>query len=540
MGHLGGRRHEGVKGFALTGRWEGMTSPTRRDLFRAAGTLGVAGTLGALGTAIDPVPAMAAASPKPGSAFVPADLSLHLLRRATYGPTPASHDLVRRKGRAAWLDDQLQPSRIDDSSCQHLIANRFPELSWSISEAWRKVPDSEHWSFMVSIATATIARAVWSKRQLFEVMCDFWSNHLNVTAPTDSVWFARHDYDRRVIRGHALGRFEDMLVASAKHPAMLNYLNNAESTKVEPNENYGRELLELHTLGVDAGYTEADMFQSTLIMTGFTVDVSTGLFKYDNYIHYTGPVKMMGFEDPNATGAGGQDVGVRYLKYLANHPATARHIASKLCVRFVSDDPDPTFVDALAQTYLDHGTAIAPVLRQLFLSQTFADSIGDKMRRPLEDIVATLRILDYGPETSGVTGLRSLYFVCNEVGHAPLAWALPDGYPDDTASWLSAGTTVNRWNRHLSLAAHWYPQELRQPDLRTLLPKNLPRTYGGMVDALAKRLVFRTLSNEHKQVVLALLERQSSDRFTAQDARETYRIAPAVAIILDSPYHGVR
>jgi hypothetical protein len=197
-------------------------------------------------------------------------------------------------------------------------------------------------------------------------------------------------------------------------------------------------------------------------------------------------------------------------------------------------------VAALAQTYLDNGTAIAPVIKELLMSPQFAASTGGKLKRPFEDLVATLRLLGYQPDRKGVTGLRGLYWVCNQVGHAPFAWDLPDGYPDDAASWQSAGTTLNRWNRHLSLAAHWYPKTMRQPPLRSLLPRKLPRTYGGMVDALAKRLVFRPLSKTHKQVVLDLLERKASDPFRAKDAAATYRMAPAVAIILDSPYHGVR
>ena len=136
---------------------------------------------------------------------------------------------------------------------------------------------------MYDVSMATIARATWSKRQLFEVMCEFWSNHLNVTNPSDRVWDNRQDYDRRVIRKHALGRFEDMLIASATHPSMLLYLNNADSTKDYPNENYGRELLELHTVSVDGGYNEQDMRNSTLIMTGFGVELG------QRYLQVLGP-----------------------------------------------------------------------------------------------------------------------------------------------------------------------------------------------------------------------------------------------------------
>ena len=168
---------------------------------------------------------------------------------------------------------------------------------------------------------------MWSKRQLFEVMCDFWANHLNITCPsTSDVWSARQVFDRDVVRKNALGRFEDMLIASAYNPSMLTYLNNAESTKLEPNENYGRELLELHTVGVDGGYTEDDMYQSALIMTGFTVNENNGLFKYDTSYHHVGPVQVMDFTDANSTAEGGETVGRAYLKYLASHPSTARHL----------------------------------------------------------------------------------------------------------------------------------------------------------------------------------------------------------------------
>jgi uncharacterized protein (DUF1800 family) len=215
-----------------------------------------------------------------------------------------------------------------------LVANRFPGLKWGITGARNNI-EAFSWDLMRDTTVATIARAIWSQRQLFEVMVDFWSNHLNVTNPSDNVWDNRHDYDRVVVRKHALGRFEDMLVASAKHPAMLLYLNNAESTKDNPNENYGRELLELHSVGVDGGYHEEDMRQSTLIMTGFSVDWQTGLFEYNTWAHYKGNVKVMGFKNANPDAAG-FDVGIRYVKYLANHPSTAQHLARKLCIRFVS------------------------------------------------------------------------------------------------------------------------------------------------------------------------------------------------------------
>ncbi|MFZ0325003.1 MAG: DUF1800 domain-containing protein, partial [Actinomycetes bacterium] len=485
-----------------------MTSPTRRDVLRVAG-LGAAGSVAAAVSVGATATSARAASVPAGSSFVPADLDLHLLRRATYGPTPATLAAVQRKGRVAWVDDQLHPAGIDDSFCDQLLATRFPGLSWSITQARANLA-AFSWDLMFDLGVATIARAVWSKRQLLEVMCDFWSNHLNVTNPSDNVWDNRQDYDRRVIRRYALGRYEDMLLASAQHPAMLRYLNNADSSRFTLNENYGRELLELHTVGVDAGYSEEDMYNSALVMTGFGVDWDTGLFAYSANDHYRGHVAVMGFEHTNATGAGGHDVGISYVKYLANHPQTARTIATKLCERFISDTPDPALVDSLAATYLANGTDIKPVLRKLLLSKAFANSVGRKVRRPMEDVVATLRILSYKPDATGKQGMRGLYWMIDDMGHAPCAWHMPNGYPDVAVAWESSGTTLARWNSHLSLAAHWWPDELVQPKLRSLLPKRLPATYGALIDTLSRRLVFRTLASTHKAAVLQFIGKSAT------------------------------
>ena len=399
-----------------------MTTLTRRRLFGMAAA-------GAGGLAVTSVAAPAAGAAEAGSGadFVPDDLNLHLLRRATFGPTPAANAAIKKQGRKAWIDRQLAPSTIDDSTCAQLIKSRFPRVSWTIPEA-RDGLEPFSWDLMYDVTAATIARAAWSKRQLFEVMVEFWSNHLNVTNPSDRVWDNRQDYDRQVIRKHALGRFEDMLIASATHPSMLLYLNNADSTKDNPNENYGRELLELHSVSVDGGYNEQDMRNSTLVMTGFGVNWERGTFQYTSREHYRGPVSIMGFSDPNPD-ADGYGVGIRYLKYLANHPSTAHHIAYKLCQRFVSDTPDPALVDRLANTYLYRETAIAPVLRQLFLSAEFAASVGQKVRRPVEDLMATLRILGYGPDREGRQGMQALVWISDSMGQQPLGWSPPERVP---------------------------------------------------------------------------------------------------------------
>nr|BFE69595.1 hypothetical protein GCM10020092_028960 [Actinoplanes digitatis] len=159
--------------------------------------------------------------------------------------------------------------------------SRFPLIGLSIDEirsGVRAGTTRYGWDTMLQLGFATTARAVWSERQLFEVMVDFWSNHLNVTNPSADVWDNRHDYDRTVIRQHTFGRFADMLKAAARHPAMLTYLDNRFSTRTAPNENYGRELLELHTVGL--GYKESDVRNAARLLTGLTVDWDTGRYRY--------------------------------------------------------------------------------------------------------------------------------------------------------------------------------------------------------------------------------------------------------------------
>ncbi len=205
------------------------------------------------------------------------DSTLHLLRRATYGLTPSLVARGRSLGARAWLEEQLAPSTIADTTADAMLTH-FPRLKWSIKTVWdaENRPDTDplrldnfSWDVMMDLLHSTIGRALWSKRQLFEVMVDFWSNHLNVTCPGDG-WDNRHLYDRDVIRKHTFGSYRDMLLASAKHPAMLQYLNQAESNKYAPNENYARELLELHSVGVDGGYEEADIYAAARLLTGLT------------------------------------------------------------------------------------------------------------------------------------------------------------------------------------------------------------------------------------------------------------------------------
>jgi uncharacterized protein (DUF1800 family) len=502
------------------------TTLSRRGLLgMGAGLLG-AGALGAAGIATAPVAEAATSDPV-----------LHLVRRTTYGATPELLHAVRKAGAGPWLERQLHPAKVSDTAMTALL-RRWPTLRLSAIQLTNRIGRFQ-WDGMFDLVDAHVARACWSNRQLLEVMVDFWSNHLNVTCPSSDVWATRHLYDAHVIRPHALGRFSDMLVAAAKHPAMLTYLDNASSDKHHPNENYARELLELHTVGVGAGYSEAMVQSAARLLTGLSVDYDTQTYLYDTSKHATGPVKVLGFSDANRS-TYGEKVAEAYLRYLAHHPATARHIALKLAVRFVSDAPPAALVSQLAKVYLHSGTDVRPVLRELFGSKAFHTSSGDKVKRPFEDMVSTVRALGIRPPASGTDGVRAIQWMANDLGHAPLGWHPPDGYPDVAASWQSAGGTLARWNAHLSLAAGWWPDDLRHPPLQYRLVPGKPRTHGALVDAAGAGLALPRPTTAVRNAICTFLGTSAGAPLAAGDEALGWRLPYIYALLLDSPAAAVR
>ncbi|GAA3452750.1 DUF1800 domain-containing protein [Dactylosporangium matsuzakiense] len=470
------------------------------------------------------------------TAFTPADPVLHLLRRASFGPTVESEAELRKLGAPAWLERQLNPAAIDDAACTAALS-KYTLIGKDIAGVRAMVTagtlKSGAWDVMAQLGTAAVARAAWSRRQLFELMVDFWSNHLNVTCPSSEVWDSRAAYDA-LIRKHALGRFADLLKASMTAPAMLSYLDNRSSTKAKPNENYARELLELHTVGLV--YSEADVKDAARLLTGLTVEHTTGLYRFDANQHATGPVTILGWRHDNATAGGGETAALAYADMLAMHPATAERLARKLCVRFVADEPPATLVAKLAKVYLDNRTAIVPVLRALFTSPEFAAAVGAKVRTPLEDVAATVRALGIGP-SADLDSVRGLYYYLYDMGHAPLRWAPPNGYPDVAAAWAAPSGLLIRWNAHLNIAAGWYPKQLARPGsmLAYLVPR-LPATHGAFVDAIATRLVGQPLAAQHSAALLGFLGKTATTPLKATDPAAAGRLPHLIALILDSPY----
>ncbi len=326
-----------------------------------------------------------------------------------------------------------------------------------------------------------LTRDIYSNTQLQEVMTDFWLNHFNVFLhKNDETPYYLVSYERDVIRPRALGKFEDLLEATAHSPAMLLYLDNSSSigpdsraaekaarnnTKNKAheglNENYARELMELHTIGVNGGYTQKDVTQVARVFTGWTVDHPQrgGGFQYDENRHEPGSKLVLGKKIKEH----GEREGEEVLHMLASSPATAKFISRKLAIRFVGDDPPQPLVDTMAKTYLSSGGDISVVLRTLFHSPEFwsADDYRAKVKTPLEYVVSSIRatnaqLQDLKPIVNALQGMGMPLY-----GSVP-----PTGYNWESSAWVSAGALVNRMNFALLLAsnkfgglpASWMPQ----------------------------------------------------------------------------------
>nr|WP_296072513.1 DUF1800 domain-containing protein [uncultured Actinoplanes sp.] len=506
---------------------------TRRTLLAAGAATTVAAAVGGVAAA----PAAAAAAPATGTAaLLSPDPIAHLLRRATFGPTPESIAEATKLGVAGWLDRQLNPAAIDDAVCDRVLG-RLPLAGADIAGVRARLKEHSYDAFG-QLGRAAIARAAWSNRQLFEATVAFWANHLHVAAPSSGVWDSRTDYDVTVLRKHAFGTYAGMLRAAARHPAMLTYLDNRSSSKAHPNENYARELMELHTVGMI--YTEDDVKAAANLLTGLTVNKS-GLYTYDPARHATGAVDVLGFRHANATAAGGEAAALAFVDHLARHPATAQRIATKLCVRFVADEAPASLVAKLAKIYLDNDTAITPMLRALFTSPEFAASIGRKVRTPFEDLIATVRTLGLGPEASGVKSLDALYNGLVNAGNAPFRWSPPNGFPDVAPAWSSPSGFLLRCNAHLNLATGWYPSQLTRPtDMLKALAPVLPATWGALVDTLAVRLAGVRLPAAHTAAVLSVAGKLPTSPLTAKDKSLPGSLPYLVALVLDSPTFQLR
>jgi uncharacterized protein (DUF1800 family) len=441
------------------------------------------------------------------SAAVPASLSaderaLHALNRLGYGPRPADAAAIAEQGADKWLErfltEQLEPRRLPQPAAlterlaglevlklgQAELLGRYREAVKATREAKREQAKGETPSadalnavreqvrpLVQQAATARLARGLQSPAQLEEVLTEFWFNHFNVFAGKQAVGVLVADYEQRAIRPFVLGRFRDMLGATARHPAMLVYLDNAQSVapgyapqrpgrhvldrRPEPkarapkglNENYARELMELHTLGVDGGYTQRDVTELARMLTGWGLDqrkvligAATGqgdLFEFDANKHDHGSKTWLG----QTVRGGGQAEGERALDLLAAHPATARHLARKFAQAFVADEPPASLVDKLADNFKATGGDLREMTRTLIHADEFwsRDAYQAKFKTPYQYLLSSLRALDL-PLANPQPLLQAL----TQAGQ-PLYGALtPDGYKNTAAAWRNPEALTQR------------------------------------------------------------------------------------------------
>jgi uncharacterized protein (DUF1800 family) len=377
-----------------------------------------------------------------------------LLNRATYGARAEDHARVNSLGITKWLDQQLSPQRIDDSALERRLT-AYQALHMRPSElAQTYAPqgkgEKRPQQLLGELVGAKLTRAAYSERQLEEVMTDFWFNHFNVFFGDGPVRYLVADYERSAIRPHVFGRFYDMLRATAQHPAMLLYLDNAMSNARRGiNENYARELLELHTLGVDGGYTEEDVREIARAFTGWTLNRRQRPpedFQFVRVLHDDGEKRVLGRK--LAAGRGIED-GDDVLDIVARHPATARFIAGKLVQRFVNDEPPADFVNELAAVFTRTNGDLRAVTRALFTSPRFYDAryYQAKVKTPFELVASALRATDaeFRMTAQLAQTLRSL-------GQLPYTESAPTGFPATSEEWVNSGAMLNRINFAVALA----------------------------------------------------------------------------------------
>ena len=464
------------------------------------------------------------------------DPTSHLLSRFGFGPTPPARAALAKSGAGAWYAAQVDlGTRFRGYSAHKGVQAIGPLLGLSPYDLrqWLKRQGREYgWDGMDQLCRVTLGLQTWSPAQLYESLVDFFSNHLNVPNHAGDMWNTRHAYDRDVIRRYALGSFTDMLLAAARHPAMLTYLNLADSTKAAINENYGRELLELHTVGLH--YSERDVRNAAAVLTGRTLD-NYQHYVYDGYIHPRGTIRVLGFTHPNATEDGGEAAGDALLRYLAAHPYTASNLARKMCIRFVSDSPSTALVSAVAKAYLAGGTKILPMVLTILRSNEFWESRGAKVRRPAENVVATVRALN--PTVTDFAGItQALQWITSSMNNTPLDWPAPNGYPDVATAWRSAGNLLSQWNVHLGVVGGWWGG--LPAASTTAIFGGTPTTSGQAVAMATKQLTGMTFSATHRAALQEFLGEPAST--TMDRSRLRWLAGPLAALVLDAPHHALR
>ena len=378
----------------------------------------------------------------PAAPLVWRDVTTRLVRRATFGATAVEVARAKKVGYQGWLSQQLKYARIPDDAVNAAVALQCPLVSQTADQLFAATAST----VQAQLQQATILRAAFSQRQLFERMVEFWSDHFNIAM--SKVGYLKALDDRDVIRAHALGRFGDLLKASAKSPAMLSYLDQTQSRAGRPNQNYARELMELHTLGVDGGYTQDDVAELSRVLTGWTV-TGRGSFLFDSTGHDWGPKQVLGVGIPagvSTSGQAGMLEGERMLDVLISHPSTARFISRKMLRWLLTSEPSNSQVSIIAGVYRSTGGDIAAMVRAI-LNDAWLAAAPARYKRPFHFLVSGVRAL--GPSVNSADPLNRQL---SSLGQSLFAWETPDGYPDTVEYW--SGNITPRWSFASTLSTY--------------------------------------------------------------------------------------
>lgn len=417
----------------------------------------------------------------------------HVLSRLAFGPRPGEAETLLADGWQTWVRRQLTPDAVIDADWQAHLQQRYPSLSMSMADIFttyrppiendpptkreRQRRQALRTQVRDELRSSVLDRAIHSEAQFAQVICEFWRNHFNIDQNKSQVAYLANHYEQHVIRAHAFGRFEDMLLASARHPAMLIYLDNHVSQKplgkyeqrmVERyegrarkpesvialqryrglNENYARELMELHTLGVDSGYTQHDVTELARVLTGWTArwtDDGEYGFHFNPDVHDTDPKRLLGH---SIARNGGLEEGEQIIRGLARDRRTATFIASKLCAYLVHDDPDPRLVRRIAKVFDRTGGNLPDVYEAIIFSDQFTSrrSYRAKFKTPFEFVTSTLRATG-----ARIRDLRPTLSALDRMGQSVYRMPDPTGYDDRAERWLDPGVLAYRWHFALQI-----------------------------------------------------------------------------------------
>ncbi|MDK1082160.1 MAG: DUF1800 domain-containing protein [Anaerolineae bacterium] len=473
-------------------------SLSRRDFLKLGSTIAGSAVLSACGPVYDWLDGDQTAGP---NSILP-EADFRLLNRMTYGPTVSTRQQFAQLGMGNWIEEQLQPESIENFTCTLRLRN-LSTLEKSASDLFdqsNQLFDSlDKQTVPGELRQATLLRQVYSQRQFFEIMVEFWNDHFNITTEKGACFYLKTVDDREVSRAHAFGSFGDLLSASAHSPAMLVYLDNQANQRGAPNENYARELMELHSLGVDAGYTQKDVMELARCLTGWSVKEHfwRGEFTFDEDMHDIGSKTVLGMHINSA----GQSEAESVIELLGRHPSTARFVATKLTRRFIADDVPADLVDKAATAFEQTGGDIPSVLRLILLDGL--PHMQPKYKRPVNFVTSALRLLE--AETDGGDPMQHYLL---RMGQRYFGWPTPDGYPDTNTPWQA--TLLPRWLFAFALVRNEIPGT--DLDLVDLVERAGAHTLPEAINQISALLLGTPLpAIERDKLIASLTEFNASD-----------------------------